>query len=122
MRLGPLLLVAAVLAAKAVAPAVVDAMPTSWAYDLTDTCHWQPRPWAERLGVDPTPGRTPEALRLRFPCEARRGLKSPSPIVNEVLPRWPTRAEFTAWRDTDAGGGALRAEGAAGGLQAGDQR
>ncbi len=102
--------VAATLGAREAAPAVVLGAPLTWTHALNDQCTWVRRAWfsALPLGVRPHVrirlGDLPEEVSDEvLACQMRRGLKSETPLVKTLLPRWPSRAEFTAMETTDEG-------------------
>lgn len=103
-------LVAGVLAVREAAPVVMEGAPLWWTHALNEQCTFDRRPWFEAL---PMGVRTHVRLRLGelpsevhdevLACQVRRGLKSETPLVNTILRRWPSTAEFTAKRGNDEG-------------------
>lgn len=65
-------------------------LPVRWTHSLSDQCRWHTRPWARLVGANSREGYLDAWVRQQ--CLAHRGLKSPTPIVKEVLREWPQEA------------------------------
>lgn len=101
-RLIPALaLVAGVLALQQAGPVIVRALPTSWGYTLSPFCYWVARPWTRLLGADDTPRVDAVGEGQVYRCARGHGLKSRTPFLNTVLPRWPSKADFAAWEEIE---------------------
>lgn len=74
------------------------AVPFSWSHTLSESCHWLPRPFYDRLGLvrgDPSANDN----MARAACFARRGLASDSLSIRDLRRQWPSEVEITAWRN-----------------------
>lgn len=101
-------ILAALAAGAAIAnilPVATEGLPLTWTHQLNAQCSWDRRPW---FTVLPTKARAHLRVRVgNLPnevrdevvaCYVRRGLTNPEPSVNVIMRKWPSDAEFTAWR------------------------
>lgn len=70
-------------------------LPFEWGHSLTERCKWAERPSVGFLGpTEPDVG----ALRTEFACWQHHGAKTPDwRTVKEIVGKWPSPAELTAW-------------------------
>lgn len=81
------------------------------AYKLPETCAWTPKAWARLLGANAEPVENQLTDAAEWACYQHRGQKSRSPIVNTILPEWPSASQRRTWEMTDEDRDPLLAQG-----------